>query len=174
MLLGKLVRLRPVMRSDLPLLDARVNDLDAHSGYNMFGLNPMTGMGRGFEEHGFLEERHGLLLIIGPDNEVVGDISYRQVNYGPNQGSQAYAIGISLVSAARGKGYGTEAQCLLTDYLFATYPIARVEAATDVTNLPEQRSLEKAGFTREGVMRQAQWRDGARHDLILYSKLRGE
>jgi aminoglycoside 6'-N-acetyltransferase len=50
----------------------------------------------------------------------------------------------------------------------------RVEAQTDVTNLAEQRALEKAGFTREGVLRKAQWRGGAYHDLVVYSKLRGE
>jgi RimJ/RimL family protein N-acetyltransferase len=38
----------------------------------------------------------------------------------------------------------------------------------------EQRALEKAGFTREGVLRQAQWRSGGWHDQVMYSKLRGE
>ncbi len=50
----------------------------------------------------------------------------------------------------------------------------RVEAHTDVQNLAEQRALEKAGFTREGVTRQAQWRGGALHDGYLYSVLRSE
>ncbi|MDP9309486.1 MAG: GNAT family N-acetyltransferase, partial [Chloroflexota bacterium] len=34
--------------------------------------------------------------------------------------------------------------------------------------------LEKAGFTREGIARKAQWRAGQYHDLVTYSKLRGE
>ena len=34
--------------------------------------------------------------------------------------------------------------------------------------------LEQAGFTREGVLRQAHWRMGVHHDLVMYSKLRGE
>ncbi|MDQ5852724.1 MAG: GNAT family N-acetyltransferase, partial [Chloroflexota bacterium] len=63
---------------------------------------------------------------------------------------------------------------LLAAYLFATYPVMRVEAATDVANTAEQRALEKAGFTREGIVRKAQWRAGEWHDLVLYSKLRGE
>lgn len=74
----------------------------------------------------------------------------------------------------RGRGHGSEAQRLLADSLFAAYPIARVEAHTDVENLPEQRALEKAGFTREGVPRRAQWRAGAWHDVAMYSRLRGE
>ena len=49
----------------------------------------------------------------------------------------------------------------------------RVEASTDVTNLAEQRALEKAGFTREGVLRGAQHRaDGVHHDLVGYAILR--
>jgi RimJ/RimL family protein N-acetyltransferase len=46
-----------------------------------------------------------------------------------------------------------------------------VEAATDVENFAEQRALEKAGFSREGIMRHAQFRDGAWRDIILYSRL---
>ncbi|MHB8599722.1 MAG: GNAT family N-acetyltransferase [Ktedonobacteraceae bacterium] len=67
-----------------------------------------------------------------------------------------------------------EAQNLLADYLFSTYPIMRVEAVTDKENIAEQRALEKAGFTREGILRQAQWRSGMWHDQVMYSKLRGE
>ncbi|MBA2393543.1 MAG: GNAT family N-acetyltransferase, partial [Ktedonobacteraceae bacterium] len=54
------------------------------------------------------------------------------------------------------------------------YPIMRVEATTDITNRAEQRALEKAGFTREGVLRKAQWRNGNWHDMVVYSKVRGE
>ena len=50
----------------------------------------------------------------------------------------------------------------------------RLEASTDVDNAAEQRALDKAGFTREGVLRSAQFRDGTFHDLVLYSRLRGD
>ncbi len=105
---------------------------------------------------------------------VVGDVSYHQVRYGPNEGSVAYNMGITIATAHRGKGYGAEAQQLLATYLLATYPVMRIEASTDVANTAEQRALEKAGFTREGVARKAQWRAGKWHDLVVYSKLRGE
>lgn len=174
MLRGERVTLRPVERADLPLLESWVNDVSANGQYNDFGLKGRQGMEQDFAKSGFLDERQGMLLIVLPTGEAIGSVSYRQVAYGPNQGSQAYAIGIGLVAAQRGHGYGAEAQRLMAGYLFDTYPIARIEAETDVTNLAEQRSLAKAGFTREGVLRQAQWRAGARHDLVMYSKLRGE
>ena len=78
------------------------------------------------------------------------------------------------IPAHRRRGYGAEAQALLARYLFDTYTVERVEASTDVENVPEQRALERAGFTREGVLRRAQWRAGDWHDVVLYSKLRGE
>jgi RimJ/RimL family protein N-acetyltransferase len=33
-------------------------------------------------------------------------------------------------------------------------------------------ALEKGGFIREGVLRGAQYRRGARHDLVNYARLR--
>ena len=58
--------------------------------------------------------------------------------------------------------------------MFATTPIHRVEASTDVENLAEQRSLEKAGFIREAVLRGVQFRAGAWHDLVNYARLRDD
>ena len=104
----------------------------------------------------------------------IGSLDYRQVHYGPPGGSSAFEIGIELLLEQRGKGYGSEAQASLTAYLFAVFPVARVQASTDLENVAEQRALEKAGFTREGALRRAQWRMGAHHDLVMYSKLRGE
>jgi RimJ/RimL family protein N-acetyltransferase len=52
--------------------------------------------------------------------------------------------------------------------------VNRIEAQTDVDNVAEQRALEKAGFHREGVARGAQFRAGAYHDLVTYSRLRND
>jgi len=52
--------------------------------------------------------------------------------------------------------------------------VNRVEAHTDVSNIAEQRALEGAGFTREGLVRGAQWRAGAYRDGYLYAIVRGD
>lgn len=108
------------------------------------------------------------------DGEVVGTVGWHWVQWGPNQASRCPMLGISLLPAARGRGVGTEAQRQAVDLLFRHTAANRIEAHTDVTNVPEQRSLEKAGFTREGVVRGSQWRNGAYHDGYLYSILRSE
>ena len=99
---------------------------------------------------------------------------YRSVSvvHGPNEASRALNIGLSLIPDARGRGHGTEAQQLLVRLLFRLFEVHRIEASTDVENIAEQRSLEKAGFTREGILRRAQCRAGAYHDLVSYSILR--
>jgi len=75
---------------------------------------------------------------------------------------------------ARGHGYGTQAQRLLVEYLFAHTQLNRVEATTETDNRAEQRSLEKAGFTREGVLRGYAFRNGQWRDNILYSVVRSD
>jgi RimJ/RimL family protein N-acetyltransferase len=108
------------------------------------------------------------------DGEVVGTVGWHWMQWGPSAGSRNPMLGITLVPAARGRGIGTRAQVLAIDLLFRHTNTNRIEAHTDVTNVAEQRALEKAGFTREGVVRGAQWRDGAYHDGYLYSILRNE
>ncbi len=115
-----------------------------------------------------------LLVLRRDTDEPVGFVSWHRVRYGPNVGSRAWNIGINLIPAGRGHGFGGEAQRLLAEHLFETTEVDRVEAATDVENVAEQRALDKAGFVREGVLRGAQERAGARRDLYIYSLLRSD
>ena len=105
---------------------------------------------------------------------IAGSLSWHAVWYGPNEGSKAWNIGIGLGEHARGHGIGTVAQQLLSHYLLRTTKVDRIEASTDVTNVAEQKSLEKAGFTREGLLRGAQERSDGRHDLLSYSFIRSD
>jgi aminoglycoside 6'-N-acetyltransferase len=50
--------------------------------------------------------------------------------------------------------------------------VHRLEAFTDVENVAEQRTLEKIGCHREGVMREVYFRGGRWRDSIVYSLLR--
>ena len=76
--------------------------------------------------------------------------------------------------APRGRGLATAALRLLSDWSFRTLPVARLQLTTHVANPASQRVAEKAGYTREAVLRS--WADqrGERVDLIMYSLLPGE
>lgn len=47
----------------------------------------------------------------------------------------------------RGKGHGTEAQLGMIHHLFTSWTYKTVEMMTDLDNVPQQRCLEKLGFT---------------------------
>jgi len=170
---GKRVRLRDVRLEDADLLDQWNAALEPGS-FNDFG--PRAPTDRDALARGPLRnERNGVLIIERiEDDEPLGTVAYRKVGYGPPPDSDAWQLGIDLAAEARGRGYGTEAQRLLADWLFSTTPVNRVEAATDIANVAEQRSLEKAGYVREGVLRGSQFRAGAYHDLAYYSRLRSD
>ena len=99
-----------------------------------------------------------------------GDLSAHAVWYVPTPRSRALNIGISLVEKYRGKGIGAIAQRLLAGVLHRQGTV-RVEAQTDVINVAEQKSLEKAGYKFEGVLRQAQQRADGTHDMQVWSHL---
>ena len=171
---GRVVRLRDVTLDDAALIDRWNSELEPGS-FNDFG--PRAPMPREPLLGGTpLRNEHNGSLIIEriEDGAAVGAISYRKVMYGPPPESDAWQLGIDLPAETRGHGYGTEAQRLLAEWLFATTHVNRVEAATDIENVAEQRSLEKAGYTRDGVLRGAQFRAGAYHDLVYYSRLRDD
>jgi RimJ/RimL family protein N-acetyltransferase len=164
--------LRAATAADLPYFeqDASLEN----DPWNYFGFRTPGHPTREFHENGFLDPAH-TQLVVDLDGQLIGDVGWRAISNGPQpQAGQAMNMGCTLLPQYRGHGYGTTAQRLLVEYLFDTFPIHRVEAITDVENLAEQRSLEKVGFTREGVLRGFGWRVGAWRDMVIYSRLRGD
>lgn len=156
---------------DAKLLD-RWQRPDMAGEFNDFGIAYPPAR-EAIERTGLLEPHRGTYIVERlSDHEPIGTVSWRTVAYGPNPESRAWNIGIALIPSARGRGFGSEAQRLLAQHLFATTAVNRVEAMTDVANLAEQRALEKAGFHREGVMEGSQFRAGAWHGLVVYAVVR--
>jgi RimJ/RimL family protein N-acetyltransferase len=171
---GPSIRLREATLDDAEVYDTRAGQAEWIGEFNDFGLpaSPRLAENLADGKRMVSPERGHLMIERLSDDAVIGDISWHPVSYGPNEASRALNIGLSLIPDARGHGYGTEAQRLMAQLLFRLFEIERVEASTDVENIVEQRSLEKAGFTREGVQRRAQFRADAYHDLVSYSILR--
>jgi RimJ/RimL family protein N-acetyltransferase len=73
---------------------------------------------------------------------------------------------------ARGRGVTTRALVLASTLAFEQ-GAARVQLRADVENAPSRRVAEKAGFSAEGVLRDAHWnpRLGRRQSWVMYSLL---
>jgi RimJ/RimL family protein N-acetyltransferase len=171
------IRLRDVTLADADLLVAWAASVDMRGEFNDFGLPPLDGaaLREALAAGPLRNERNGEMLVVLVEGDTpIGTVGWHEVHYGPGPGSRAWNIGIALIPEFRGHGYGAAAQRQLADHLFATTDANRVEAQTDVDNLPEQRALRKAGFEREGIARGAQFRAGAHHDLVTYARLRAD
>ena len=168
---GVSVELRPVAEGDLDLLERLTNDPVATGEHQWFGWHDPGYLRRRWHETGMLTTDSGMLVpTLG--GRVLGLVSWHRTRTGPM--TFCWNMGLVLAPEARGHGYGTEAQRLLVDYLFAHTQLNRVEATTEVGNRAEQRSLEKAGFTREGVLRGYGFRDGEWRDHVVYSVVRSD
>ena len=164
------VRLRPYRADDGRVFHTAEQGPGA---IDFFGFHAENDFARRFTRNGLISEEDGNLAVVVHE-QVVGDVGWHAVHHGPPPHGRALNIGVGLLPEFRGRGHGTAAQRLLAEHLFATTRIERLEAVTDVLNLAEQRALEKAGFTREGVLRHLQWQAGAFHDCVLSSRLRDD
>jgi RimJ/RimL family protein N-acetyltransferase len=85
-------------------------------------------------------------------------------------------IGYWLGADARGGGVTTRALVLISRWALGRKGVARVHLRADPENAASCRVAEKAGFSREGVLRSAHWnaRLRRRQDWVMYSLLPGE
>lgn len=169
-----MTRLRAPEPADAEVLEQQNLGPDVSGEQNWHGFRSPGHYARRIASGELIREDGGMLVVVDDDDRVVGDVSWVRMLNGPPPHGYCWNMGIWIAPDHRGKGHGATAQRLLADYLFANSYFERVEASTEADNVGEQRALERAGFTREGVLRRACFRDGRWRDMVLFSKLRGE
>ena len=165
------VQLRPFREADLDLLYRGATDPAFSTPFQWFGFKSPDAVRRRWDEDGFLEKDPHYLVVAEGDGGAVGHVMWREPERG---GFGNWEIGVLLGPEHRGRGIGTAAQRLLVEHLFATTTAHRIWAGTESENLAEQRSLEKCGFRREGLLRGAVFRDGRWRDSFIYGMLRDD
>lgn len=83
-------------------------------------------------------------------------------------------LGYDIAAEHWRRGYATEVAAAICDYAFEhglVSKINRLQAITHVDNLASVRVLKKAGFRREGLLRQYGYWQGQYHDMLLFSRL---
>ena len=74
----------------------------------------------------------------------------------------------------QGRGYGTEAMKILVQYGFNTLNLNRIELEVFDFNIRAFKSYEKTGFKKEGIRRQAMFKNGKFHDVFIMGILKKE
>ena len=83
-------------------------------------------------------------------------------------------IGYWVLPEARGRGVAARAVRLLAGWALEELGLTRIEAYVPVDNEPSLRSIERAGFTQEGVARAVFDNQRDRVDLAQYSLVRAD
>lgn len=171
MLRSDSIHLRPVQRRDLEVLYPLLNDLEHRGAFFPLGVQSEVKFHQDFQEDGFWKKDEGMLLIVTPDDEIVGEIEFFPIT--------AYLVGyeLSYLIFGRehsGKGFASGAVRLLTEYLFARLRINRLQLNIHPDNEASRRVATKAGYTFEGLMRGCWFHQGRYHDLEIWSILRDE
>ncbi|MFL7810154.1 MAG: GNAT family N-acetyltransferase [Anaerolineae bacterium] len=77
-------------------------------------------------------------------------------------------VGYFVDHQAQSQGYATEALLAVVDWLFRCTDVERIEAGVTLHNVPSYRTLEKAGFIRDRIVkRNWQWYDQV-YDSVYY------
>lgn len=171
MLKGEKIRLRLVRESDLEAVYAGLNDISNRGAYFPANLHPESRLRAKVQEGGFWSADEGLLLIVDDGGAVIGHIEfYKPVDY-----LDAYELSYLVYDLeARGKGATSEAVGLLTDFLFDTKKVNRIQLVIHPDNVASRRIAEKNGYLHEGAMRGAWYNGGRYHDVEVYAVLRHE
>ncbi len=171
MIRGKGIQLRTVRETDLDRLYALLCEIANRGVYVPLQFPAEPAFKRQFHDTGFWSEDYGRMLIVTPEDDIVGSIWYfKSVPY-----FDGLEIGYTMFDAERrGQGLTTEALSLFTDYLFQSTKIHRVQLIIADGNIASEKVAQKCGFTYEGTARQAMFQRGQYQDMKWFSLLRNE
>lgn len=110
-----------------------------------------------------------LAVELQSTGEAIGTCNFPSI-YSPARRAE---IGYGLLPTCWGHGYMQEAVAALLDYGFEMLKLHRIEADVDPRNASSVKVLERAGFVREGLLRE-RWiiADGEYSDGAFYGLLR--
>lgn len=169
---GKQIALRPITLEDTPLIVRWRSDPQVYG--TLFRQEPIT------------EERHRqwlremvlsgkcdqFIIVDKAQNRSVGTVFLKEIDREHLRAEYAIFIG---EETARGRGIGSEAARLMTDYGFQQLGLNRIYLYVFASNVRAIASYRSAGFREEGCLREHyHCKDGSFADVLMMSILRSE
>jgi ribosomal-protein-alanine N-acetyltransferase len=160
---GKNVNLKIMEKEDLPVLLEWENNLEFMGQFEPFRQETKADLERFYDDLKdaqwfFIEKKDATRIGYVAHFLAAGEIE----------------LGYFVVPSERNKGHVSEAIMIIVDYLFLSKDAVRIQAKADPENVASWKALEKAGFTREGVLRKTFYCRGEWRDDCMYSILREE
>lgn len=101
----------------------------------------------------------------------IGNISLQNINYKNKNAEIALLFGEKKFW---GKGYATQASKMLIKRAFEELGLHRIYFGTHIDNIGMQRVGEKLGFQKEGVFKDAQYKNGKFNDTVQYALINAD
>ena len=115
-------------------------------------------------------EQKGFSVQIVSGEVIAGQVGYNTIDWAHRRTEIGYWLGASF----QGRGLMTRACRALIDHAFGELKLNRVEISCATGNRRSRMIPERLGFTREGVLRQAEWVHDHFNDLVVYGLLAHE
>lgn len=165
------IALAPVTHDDLAAMFGWINDRD-----HVLSNAPYKPISESQHEEWFaaVRQRTDLVLFairLLETSKLIGSCQLHNISEIHRNAELQIRLGDA---SERGKGLGTEAVKLLLSFAFNDLNLHRVYLHVFKTNTAAIRSYEKAGFVREGVLRQAAHINGDYVDVLVMGVLREE
>jgi diamine N-acetyltransferase len=180
MIYGERLRFRGIDRDDLRIFVEWINDPEILQGIGVYLPYSMTDEEEWFEKmRQRPAEEHNLAIEVKAPTQEGDEETWKLIgscgffNLDLRNSSSEFGIMIGEKSYWN-QGYGTEAVHMLVQLGFNTLNLNRIYLRVLGTNPRAIRAYEKAGFTHEGLQRQAEFRDGRYIDMLVMSILRSE
>jgi RimJ/RimL family protein N-acetyltransferase len=117
----------------------------------------------------------GVLICIPDSSHPTGIKTIGYVKLSPAEAPHRNSMmGIQIIEAEQGKGYGAEAIKWALDWAFQAAGLHRVSIGCFSFNEGARRLYERLGFVVEGRTREVAWKNGGWHDIIEMGMLEGE
>jgi RimJ/RimL family protein N-acetyltransferase len=108
-----------------------------------------------------------LVIVDMADRRLLGSIGLVQIDWEDRLGS----IGYWIAADARRRGVATRAVKVLAVWALEELRLGRVEIRARPENVASRRVAERAGFTREGLLRSHTVIKGQRTSIVMFSLL---
>lgn len=108
------------------------------------------------------------IICMADTGRPVGSVYVRDIDLRHGKGEYGIFIG---EADARGKGIGTRAARLMLEYCFGELKLHKVFLRAFADNIQAIRSYEKAGFIKEGYLREDVCIEGNYRDIVLMAVL---
>ncbi|MEP6910979.1 MAG: GNAT family N-acetyltransferase [Actinomycetota bacterium] len=156
--------LRPLTAADVPAIVAACQDPELARFIPGFPSPYTESHARSWVEgRPPLDKARTFLIVDADSGELYGAIEVRLGEVG--------SIGYWIAREARGRGIATGATELLSRWALTVGGVQRLELTTHPDNVASQRVAEKAGFTREGILRAHTAFPEGRRDSVMFSLL---